>query len=470
MHSEISRRSFLALGGLGVAAASGARFAPGAPAFEQPAVVRSAGGRLHVELVAAQGTWLGGVWSQAYGYNRSSPGPTIVVSPGDELTIRLVNRMEQSTNLHTHGLRVSPAGRGDNPFVHVHPGESFDYRIRIPDDHPLGTHWYHPHHHGQVANQVAGGLLGALLVVPRSGLDEAVGRVFVLHEVDLTVEGRPRPPDAFDLHAGRRAAQIRVNGQLAPSTTARVGVPQRWRLINGCPTRAVVPRLEGFRVLQAAVDGSALPALRKTVERIPPGGRADLLVEPLSPGRFEFVNVQRRFVAEESGLSSLGIGEPKFVDDLLPLTTVRVRAGSGTSRPRALTRELEPRLDLKAPVARKRRIVFRDTDAGIASFDGKLFDPSRVDQEAKFGDVEEWTLSNESHMLHPFHLHGWPFVVLGPDGSPPPFGVVQDVVDVGVGEEVTLRVFFVGHRGRSVYHCHILDHEDQGMMGVLEVR
>lgn len=89
--------------------------------------------------------------------------------------------------------------------MHVEPGGSFEYRIRIPDDHPLGTHWYHPHHHGQVADQVAGGLLGALLVVPRAGIDAQADRVLVLSEADLTVEGRPRPADGMDLHVGRRA-------------------------------------------------------------------------------------------------------------------------------------------------------------------------------------------------------------------------------------------------------------------------
>lgn len=473
MHVDprMSRRSFMVLSGLAaVAASSGARFAPHAAAFEQPALLRSSAGRLHVNLTAASGAWLGGVWSQALGYNRSSPGPTIVVSPGDELTIRLVNRLEHPTNLHTHGLRVSPAGRGDNPFVHVMPGQSFDYRIRIPDDHPLGTHWYHPHLHGHVADQVAGGLLGALLVVPRAGIDPAVDRVLVVHEVDLTVEGRPRPPDAMDLHAGRRADQIRTNGQLAPVMTAQVGVPLRLRVINGCPTRNISLRLPGHRMLRAAVDGSALPVLRDELEPIPPGGRADVLIEPLSAGRFKLMNVQRRFDVEDDLPASLGLTEPKIVEDLFTLATVRVRAGTGRTRPlRPLAQEIEPRVNLKAAPDRKRRIVFGDMN-NMFSIDGKLFDHDRVDQDVPFGGVEEWTIVNEGHMAHPFHLHGWSFVVLGADGSAPPFGVPQDVVNIASGSEVRLRIAFDGHRGRSVYHCHILDHEDQGMMGVLEVR
>ena len=220
----------MVLGGLAVAGVSGAapvRSTTGAASFAQPAVLRSAGGRLQARLVARSGTWLDGRWTNALGYNQSSPGPTLLVSPGDELTIRLVNRLEHPTNLHTHGLRVSPAGRGDNPFVHVEPGGSFDYRIRIPRDHPPGTHWYHPHHHGHVADQVAGGLLGALLVVPRTGLDPKVDRVLLLHEVDLDVEGRPRPATAMDLHRGAGPRRC------SSTDSSRRGSAGRWACRSG---------------------------------------------------------------------------------------------------------------------------------------------------------------------------------------------------------------------------------------------
>ena len=476
MHVEpqrISRRSFMVLGGLAVAGVSGAapvRGTTGAAAFAQPAVLRSAGGRLQARLVARSGTWLGGRYAaQAFGYNQSSPGPTLLVSPGDELTIRLVNRLAHPTNLHTHGLRVSPAGQGDNPFVHVEPGGSFDYRIRIPRDHPPGTHWYHPHHHGHVADQVAGGLLGALLVVPRTGLDPPVDRVLLLHEVDLDVEGRPRPADGMDRHMGRRAEKVLVNGQLAPRISGQVGVPQRWRVINGCPSRTVTLRLAGHRLLQAAVDGNALPTLRDTVEAIPAGGRADVWVEPTEAGRFTLSQVQLRAVDRDL-TSVLGLSEPETVEDLLTLATFHVKASSGKRhKARPLLDEVERHPAWKARVDRRRRIAFGDADNKF-TMDGKLFDADRVDQDVPFGGVEEWTVANEGHMFHPFHLHGWPFVVMGDGESAAPFGVPQDVVNIAPGGEVRLRIAFHGHRGRSVYHCHILDHEDVGMMGVLEVR
>ncbi|WP_343938521.1 multicopper oxidase domain-containing protein, partial [Pseudonocardia zijingensis] len=174
----ISRRRALVFGGAGVAAlavgtagwittagstSAGGPGAAGEP-LARPPELTARDGRLQVELVAAAGARLAGQDTRALGFNGSSPGPTLRVRPGDELAVRLTNRLDQPTNLHTHGLRVSPEGNGDNPFVRIDPGASFDYRILVPADHPPGTHWYHPHHHGAVADQLFGGLAGALLV------------------------------------------------------------------------------------------------------------------------------------------------------------------------------------------------------------------------------------------------------------------------------------------------------------------
>ena len=105
----------------------------------QPPVLDSRGGRLAVELTAAAGVSLAGRDTSALGFNGGSPGPTLRVRPGDELAVRLTNRLGQPTDLHTHGLRVSAQSNSDNPFVRIDPGESFDYLYRIPADHPAGT-------------------------------------------------------------------------------------------------------------------------------------------------------------------------------------------------------------------------------------------------------------------------------------------------------------------------------------------
>ncbi len=155
--APISRRRVLVLGGLGVAslatgvtgwttattagAGTGGLLAPSDTGAElaQPRVLDSRGGRLAVELTAAAGVRLAGRDTTALGYSATSPGPTLRVRPGDELAVRLTNQLDQPTNLHTHGLRVSPQANSDNPFLTVEPGTSFDYLYRVPADHPAGT-------------------------------------------------------------------------------------------------------------------------------------------------------------------------------------------------------------------------------------------------------------------------------------------------------------------------------------------
>ena len=108
--------------------------------------------------------------------------------------------------------------------------------------------------------------------------------------------------------------------------------------------------------------------------------------------------------------------------------------------------------------------------AGMMSFtvDGKPFDHTRVDTVVQAGAIEEWTLTNTSPMDHPIHLHVWPMQIVGSSLSDPPQW--QDVVNVPAFSSVTVRIPFEGFTGRTVYHCHILDHEDAGMMGMIEVQ
>lgn len=230
----ISRRRAVLLGGLGAASivtgvtgwlassrttGTGRRLQPAdtGAALHQPHVLASQGGRLQVELTAAAGVRLAGRDTSALVYNATSPGPTLQVRPGDELAIRLSNRLDQPTNLHTHGLRISPQHNSDNPFLRIDPGTSFDYLYRIPPDHPAGTYWYHPHHHGTVADQIFGGLAGALLVDPprEQGPDLPVtdDRVLLVTDTTLDDDGRVTPVSAMDKMMGRQGELVLVNGQ-----------------------------------------------------------------------------------------------------------------------------------------------------------------------------------------------------------------------------------------------------------------
>src|SRR5262245_59329149 len=165
-------------------------------------------------------------------YNGSYVGPTLMANPGDLLDITLVNNLPpgQTTNLHTHGLHVSPLGNSDNILLEIEPGESNHFKIHIPADHPQGLYWYHPHHHGTVNEQISLGLSGMLVIgradggAPQlNGLTEHLlalqNALIAGNQINVPVDG-PFDPSA---------ETFTVNGQLNPTITMR---PNEWQVFN----------------------------------------------------------------------------------------------------------------------------------------------------------------------------------------------------------------------------------------------
>jgi FtsP/CotA-like multicopper oxidase with cupredoxin domain len=487
----ISRRRALALLGLGTASvatgtvawatgvgapAQRSRLRPGASGepLRQPQVAASIDGVLDVALTVGPGVRLAGRDTSAFGINGTSPGPTLRLRPGDTLLVRLVNHINRPTNLHTHGLHVSPHGNGDNPFVTIEPGDSFDYAIRIPANHPSGTYWYHPHHHGIVADQIFAGLVGALLVAGEPDLPVTEDVVLLVTDTTLDDAGRIVPPSAMARMMGREGDLVLVNGQHEPVITAAPGDAQRWRIINGCVSRVLALRLESHPLAQVALDGVFLPA---PVDRdqvvLAPGNRADLLVRPTADGRY-------RLISDPYDRGSMGMMggmmDGPATDVSVTLATLAV-VGQRTTSP-ALPAMLPAPPAPNGPVARQRQVTFAmgmgmggmGLDGMSFTIDGHTFDIGRDDQTVQLDTIEEWTVVNDSPMHHPFHLHAWPFHVLAASTGTPPAGVRQDVVLIPARGWVRLRIPFTDYPGRSVYHCHILDHEDLGMMATVNVR
>jgi FtsP/CotA-like multicopper oxidase with cupredoxin domain len=482
--APISRRRALGLIGLGTAdvavGATGWATGPDAPSrgtsgqdLAQPPVLASRDGVLEVSLTAAPGVRLAGRDTLAWGYNGTCPGPTLRVRPGDLLRVRLVNHIDQPTNLHAHGLHVSSRGNGDNPFVTVDPGGSFDYAYRIPADHPPGTFWYHPHHHGAVADQIFAGLAGALLVDGGPDPDLPVTDDLALLVTDTTLDGAGRvvAPNMMARVMSREGDPVLVNGQHQPVITAAPGDAQRWRVINGCVSRVLALRLEVHRLTQLALDGAFLPAPAERDQVVlAPGNRADLLVRPLRGGRYTLV----AHPYDRGSIGMLGGGPP--TPGPVPLATLEASGPAATPPPLPVTLPAPP--SPQGRVAGQRRLTFDmdmgmgmmgGTGTGMFTIDGRTFDPDRDDQTVPLDTVEEWTVVNTSSMDHPFHLHVWPFQVLATSTGAPPTGLRQDVVLVPARGWVRLRIPFTDYPGRSVYHCHVLDHEDLGMMATINV-
>ncbi len=476
----LSRRDALRLGAAGAASLAagsagvvvsrgpdGGRFVPGATGapLTQPAVLDVPGS---VDLTLGRGASVAGRPTSALSYNGATP--TLRVRPGEKITVRLKNGLAEPTNLHTHGLRVSPSGNSDNPFVRVGPGETFEYEIAIPDDHPAGTFWYHPHHHGNAADQQYGGLAGALLVVPKGtgagkpAADVPVGSdlVFLVSDITLRADGTPAPASDGDSELGREGDLVLVNGQLRPVLAAAPGSTARWRIVNACTSRVLVLRLDGHKLTQIALDGSFLPAPdeRDTVI-LSPGNRADVVVRAGSPGTYSLTS---------EPYDRGAIGTRRTLGKPVVLATLAV-AGDPVDAPALPTRLPGAPVPPPAPT-RTRQVEFTMRMGGghmTFGIDDRKFDPDRDDQTAEFGTTEDWFVNNDGPMVHPFHLHAWPFTVLASSDGTPPAGVLQDVVLVPARGWTRIRVSFTGYPGRSVFHCHVVDHSDAGMMATLVV-
>ncbi len=485
---DVSRRDVLRLATLGAASlalkprASWASAAPAAVgtsaiaaagSWWAPPELRSRNGVLTVTLTAAatQVPW-GNTTRYALTYNGTTPGPTLRVRAGDTLTVILKNHLDTPTNLHTHGLHVSPSGSSDNIFTMVAPGGSATYTYKIPADHASGTYWYHPHHHGFVAEQLAGGLAGALIVEDRiddqPALTAATERVLVVSDPRIG-----RTADVLNVTAqqqvlGREGDLVVLNGRSTASVTGAAGTVEQWRIVNACASRYVELRVDGAAMHHIASDYGrfASPQAADTIV-LTPGQRAEVLVPLLRPATVTLTATTLNRIG--MGMAVGGRRRSVASAGTTSLLRLDVTAGAGKA-------QLPQRLRVASGLGRadgQRTLVLGGMGMGMSAgqftIDGKTFDPARIDTDTRLGTTEDWTIVNRSMMDHPFHLHVWPFLVLTrTDGLPPDPGW-RDTVNVPAGGAVTIRLIFADYPGTTVYHCHILDHEDLGMMGIIRV-
>ena len=382
--------------------------------------------------------------------------PTLRARPGDTIELRLVNRLGTPTNLHYHGLEVSPRGRSDNVFIHVGTSEVFDYEVAIPRDHGAGLYWYHAHQHGLSESQVGGGMSGGLIIEglldPFPELKGIRERVMLLK--DSEINGGAIGPK----HDPAKSTRT-LNGLINPTVMIRPGETQFWRIGNIGANAYYRLQLDGHTFYKIAQDGNRLNRLVELDEIIlPAGSRVEVLVRGGAPGTYRF-----RSLAFNTGLD--GDQNPEVI-----LATVV--AEGPPQQPVSLPATLPPVADLRSQsVAHRREIVFSESP-GKFLINEKQFDMDRVDTTVSLGDVEEWTIRNAADEMHTFHIHQVHFQIVEVNGQPVPFIGVQDNVNVPVRGVVKILVPFTDPVivGRFVYHCHILSHEDKGMMAVIEVK
>jgi FtsP/CotA-like multicopper oxidase with cupredoxin domain len=388
-----------------------------------------------------------------------------------------------STNIHYHGLNVAPVCHQDEVVKTVIPnnGVPFQYSLVIPANDSPGMYWYHPHAHGFAARQVYGGAAGALIIngtnPPTQGLKE---RVLVVR----------RNGDAVTDDDG----QFTVNFQPAnyprrplPVINVTAGQKEFWRVLNastnGFLTIQVLSNVpQQLQVIE--LDGIPLttPQTMTTI-LIPPAGRAEFIVPALA------ANVPTYL--ETLGFNTGPIGDPMPPASLASIVVSGGQPATVQSELSTPTQARAPRFSGLASVTPTvtRSLYFSETNVGtngpgqfFITVDGqqpRLFDPTNPPAiTTQVGQVEDWTISNQTGEPHAFHMHQIHFLVTGINGKTVRDPALVDTVTIppwpGTGPypSITARMDFRDPNiaGTFVYHCHILDHEDGGMMATIVVR
>ncbi len=455
-----------------------------------------------------------------YCYKYQSPtevveAPTLRVHQGDELLLKVkdsipVNSSDstsimhmpaptgqtcgdggtatlQSTNVHFHGMKVSPSCHQDDVLTTlIQPGSpGFQYKIKIPDSQPPGLYWYHPHVHGFTEFQVNGGAAGALIV---EGIDklrpEVAGlteRVFVIRQQYLA----PWIPGPYEITVNFHLA-VPPESPSAPIIEMKPGERQFWRVANAT--------LQEFMPLQVSVNGVAQPlelialdgyplAAPRTEQTIliPPAGRAEFIVEaPPAGSNAQFV---------EQSYSTGPTGNPDFEEILGNIQVSGTGAGDGRhAKPLPAPSSVSPEgvqlATLKdATPTTTRKLYFSEEFGGTngpiqfyITVDGqkqRVFEPDEKPAiTTKVGAVEDWTIENRTLETHAFHIHQIHFTMLEVDGKPVEQHDLRDTIQIpywsgkGPYHSVKVRMDFRDPTiaGTFVFHCHILLHEDMGMM------
>ena len=403
---------------------------------------------------------LPGLKTRVWTYGGTMPGPLIEANVGDRVIVHLTNHLPEETILHTHGVRLpNPMDGSEVTQAAIGVGQRFTYDYVVPD---AGLYWYHPHLHANV--QLSRGLYGALLVrepgAPSWG-DEAV---VVLDDVLLEDDGQLAPPDngghLGDIF-GREGNVLLVNGRMHPEVPVRRGRPVRWHILNAGGARYFNLGLGDQRAWQIGSDGGRIehpvPVTSLLVE---PGSRAELLLVPTAqPG----ATVELPWLPFDRGFRTGNRPE----EPLLALKVLDETAESHPEPPGDL--RVIPSLETHGAVNQTLRLGERPVGGRIAMTINDIPYPPGLELYATTDTTEVWTIDNPTDADHPFHLHGFFFQILDTDGEPPPFRAWRDTIHVPAKSKMRLAIPFDDRQGHWMFHCHILDHAEIGMMGHLHL-
>ncbi len=477
---------------IGIVCLSAFSFAQGVP-LPKPPQVRA---KKHVVSVTLHAVNKNG--KDAFAFNGKTVAPVIRVSPGDLLKITYVNNLPSKssescagnpcmdmTNLHFHGLTISPDAPQDDVLTMLaKPGEVLHYSIRIPRDHPPGLFWYHTHPHGESHQQVLDGMSGAIVL---EGMERYVPEIERLRERVLVVRGRSieHDPNATALEhdveipakgCGGEAEKVEeiftVNGVLRPQIEIAPNERQFWRIVNASSDRYLDLQLGGKTLEVVALDGMPLayhdpkhPTENVGHLLVAPAGRLEAIVTGPPSG----AHATLRTLCVDTG--PVGDPNPEMVlADLVPPGSGPADASAAPPQARAIDGRppIYQPVDIETLKKTAPEVVvnFTEDKNGFYINRQKYSTDASPMTTARVGTYQHWRIVNDTAELHPFHIHQVHFLAYAQNGAPLPMPAWLDTVNVPYGGSVDVILDFTDPiiRGMSVFHCHLLNHEDKGMM------
>lgn len=394
----------------------------------------------------------------AWGFNGMLPGPSIRAKKGDTVVVKLRNELPEPTLIHWHGVRLEAAMDGTGEVQKpVQPGETFEYRFKVND---AGTFWYHSHENE--TEQMERGMYGSLIVEDDADPVFDGDKVFMIDDMKLTDSNDFRRGNAVqrwkERHDGRQGETLLINGKENPVVDIAAGQLERWRFINSASARYFRLSLEGRPFQIIATDGNLLEKAQEVKEAlIVPGERLDIVAGPFAEGE--------TFAIESLPYNRMTFAKPKR--NKFASVNVGPRKGSSAYVPASFRN-----IDLLAPqhAAPTRHVKLSVVGSMRRGIDfvvnGQMH---ATDEPVRVGELQVWEVSNTSMMDHPFHLHGFFFQVLEVNGKAPAYRAWKDTVNLA--PRTTIKIAWVpdNRPGRWMYHCHILEHHQAGMMAHFEV-
>ena len=416
-------------------------------------------GRRVFELTAQEGsTQIDSERVSTWGFNGDYLGPTLRAERGEEVEVRFTNSLPEATTVHWHGMHLPPKMDG-GPHQMVPAGEEWTPTWTI--DQPAATLWYHPHPHGETMDHVSRGLAGMFILDDPAERALGLPSEYGVDDLPVIVTDPSARRGEVDTNA-ERGGGVLVNGTEGPYAEVTDELV-RLRLLNGSAMRVYNFQLDdGSPLVQIAGDGGLLPEPHETSSvRLSPGERAEVLVR-MEPGETRTL----RSVAPELGQNFLS---ERFSGGSDRFDVLQLRAADRLDAAPVVPAELRPDA---AEHAGDEADVTRTREFHLAgrSINGAQMRMDHADEVVTLGNTEVWEVRNTGGEPHTFHVHDVQFHVLSVDGREPgpELSGLKDTIFLEDGKEYRLLMTFTDYADPTMpymYHCHLLRHEDQGMMG-----